>query len=286
MKRFQIVLKILASVFATLLTSCAYTPKAQFVETNSAEGTFVDTRDGQTYKTVTIGTQTWMAENLKYAIDGSYCYDNDETKCEKYGRLYSWSSALDDKLCPSGWHLPFFEEWEILSDAVGGRDVASQKLRSSKGWGNEYNGDDNYSFSVRPSGFRHPSGYSHKKGEFEGMKTKAYFWLNGDFSLSRILPYAGEHRLGDFVKREFGEIGECVEYADAHGRRIAANQLARGVLMFEQKDSEIGFIKWGVKDVVIKIDGKEWTPIDFADDYWLPVRCISDAQAVSESEED
>ena len=54
MKRFQIVLKILASVFATLLTSCAYTPKAQFVETNSAEGTFVDTRDGQTYMKLNV----------------------------------------------------------------------------------------------------------------------------------------------------------------------------------------------------------------------------------------
>lgn len=268
MKRFQIVLKILASVFATLLASCAYTPKAQFVETNSAEGTFVDSRDGQTYKTVTIGTQTWMAENLKYAIDGSYCYDNDETKCEKYGRLYSWSSALDDKLCPSGWHLPFFEEWEILSDAVGGRDVASQKLRSSKGWGNEYNGDDNYSFSVRPSGFRHPSGYSHRKGEYEGIRTKAYFWLNGDFTVHRVIPHINGKYVED-VRKKYGN-----------------DQPARGVLMFEQKDSELKFIKWGVKDVVIEIDEKEWTPIDFADDYWLPVRCISDAQAVSESEED
>jgi hypothetical protein len=81
-------------------------------------GVMVDSRDGQTYKTVTIGTQIWMAENLNYETTNSYCYDDDPSNCSKYGRLYTWAAAT--KACPIGWHLPSDDEWNTLFTAVGG----------------------------------------------------------------------------------------------------------------------------------------------------------------------
>ncbi len=269
----------LAGVVALSLASCAYTPKAPFVESYSAMGQFTDSRDGREYRTVTIGSQVWMAENLKYAVENSYCYNDDESKCDDYGRLYSWSSAKDDKLCPDGWHIPNFEEWEILSDAVGGKDVAGQKLRSNEGWGEKNNSIDNYKFTVRPTGFRHGNGY-------DGMNEHAYFWLNGDYSLRRVLPYANGNYLGNCVKHEFGDIGECVEYADASGNRFDAKQPARGVLMFDRQESEIKSKLWRVRDMEMIVNDQKFDPnTEYANDFWLPVRCVSDVSLISETED-
>lgn len=89
--------------------------------------------DGNTYKTVKIGNQIWMAENLRVTHDPdgnpitSYCYGDKEDNCEKYGRLYPFESAL--KACPKGWHLPTRTECEILFDHLGGEEVAGGKLK-------------------------------------------------------------------------------------------------------------------------------------------------------------
>ena len=126
-------------------------------------GNITDSRDGQTYKTVTIGSQTWMAQNLNYKTANSFCY-NDSTKyCEKYGRLYTWAAA--NTACPSGWHLPTNAEFETLFTAVGGSSNAGTKLKSTSGW-NEDNGTNDYSFSALPAGYRSAfSSYNRREGD-------------------------------------------------------------------------------------------------------------------------
>lgn len=112
---------------------------------------FTDSRDGQKYRAVKIGGKTWMAKNLNYQAGKSWCYDGDNSNCEKYGRLYDWNTAK--KACPSGWHLPSNQEWDDLVAAAGGK-VAGKKLKSADGWGEPGNGSDDYRFSALPGGWR------------------------------------------------------------------------------------------------------------------------------------
>jgi len=133
------------------------------------KGSFTDTRDDKTYKTVKIGTQTWMAENLNYETGNSVCYFADPANCQKYGRLYDWKTAK--KACPSGWHLPSNAEWQTLVDFAGGDKVAGKKLKAKSGWNNNGSGTDNYGFAALPGG----------KGEdynnnFEYVGSLGYWW--------------------------------------------------------------------------------------------------------------
>jgi len=135
--------------------------------THNESGTFIDPRDGFTYKTVTINDQTWMSQNLNfYNKDGIYksfisCYDNDQSNCQKYGKLYDWYYAM--KSCPTGWHLPSNEEWNTLITSLGGNDVAGSKLKSVTGWNDSKSNvlenprvdDNNQSgFSALPAGLK------------------------------------------------------------------------------------------------------------------------------------
>ena len=130
--------------------------------------TLVDKRDGKKYKTVKIGNQTWMAENLNYKTQDSYCYGNDESNCSKYGRLYSWKAAL--YACPVGWHLPSKAEFQTLFNLVGGQSTAGMVLKSKKVWNNGGNGTDSFGFSALPAGSRDISGGYNDEGY------RARFW--------------------------------------------------------------------------------------------------------------
>jgi len=114
---------------------------------------FTDPRDRKMYKTVKIGEQVWMAENLAYNAEGSKYYDDDE-KYEKYGRLYDWDTAM--KSCPDGWHLPSREEWQTLIDFAGGNKIAGKKLRATNDWIDDDEGTDDFGFAALPGGWAYP----------------------------------------------------------------------------------------------------------------------------------
>ncbi|MDR2583043.1 MAG: fibrobacter succinogenes major paralogous domain-containing protein [Fibromonadaceae bacterium] len=133
-------------------------------------GTFTDTRDDKTYKTIKIGSLTWMAENLNTKTDGSLCYNEDEANCEKYGRLYEWKEALE--ACPAGWHLSSRQDWSGLITKMGGYKGAGTKLKATSGWDGSGNGADDYGFSALPGGHRN------SKSVFSNAGNKGYWWTN------------------------------------------------------------------------------------------------------------
>ncbi len=129
---------------------------------SSMAGTLKDSRDGQAYKTVKIGNQVWMAENMNYKTSDSWCYDNKDGNCKKYGRLYTWEAAQN--ACPSGWHLPSSVELDSFLATVGAYSV---NLRAGS-WGN---GKDKYGFSAVPAGY-----FNSLSKKFRSLGDGASFW--------------------------------------------------------------------------------------------------------------
>ncbi|MCF0217183.1 MAG: fibrobacter succinogenes major paralogous domain-containing protein [Fibrobacteraceae bacterium] len=189
---------------------CEKTPKGWVLKKNGNRGIymdlekgisskiFTDNRDGKFYRTIKIGTQEWMAENLNYEATDSYCYKDDADFCTKYGRLYTWSAAMDSAaqfseagkgcgddntcspsstvrgVCPEGWHLPNNTEWDALWTYVGGTESAGKKLKSTSGWYNRGNGTDSYGFAVLPAGRRN------RGGSFNDADYSTGFWSSSE----------------------------------------------------------------------------------------------------------
>ncbi len=139
------------------------------------KGTFTDSRDGKIYKTVKIGTQTWMAENLNFKTNNSWYYDNKSSIGKIYGSLYTWKDAKE--ACPSGWHLPSKEEWEKLLNYVGvDQKVFGGKLKSISGWDAPNEGATN------ETGFTAlPGGYCAYSRNFIGFGWDCQFWSSTEF---------------------------------------------------------------------------------------------------------
>jgi len=157
---------------------------------------FTDERDGKKYKTVKIGEQIWMAENLNYKAEGSICYDNSENNCQKYGRLYNWLTA--NSACPSGWHLPKKEEWQKLINFAGGEENAGKKLKVKTGWDESDSGTNDYGFSALPGGMGAPN------GEFGSIGSLSTWWASENFSFSAYklsVFYSNDHIKWDDVDK-------------------------------------------------------------------------------------
>jgi uncharacterized protein (TIGR02145 family) len=161
-------------------------------------GTFTDSRDGKIYKTITIGTQTWMAENLNYNTDNSWCYGNSSSNCNGFGRLYTWETAKT--VCPSGWHLPSKSEFETLLSYVGGSGVnAFHALKEAGSSG----------FTALYGGWRN------NKGQFGDLGVHGHFWTSSEarsrtawgMSMNSIMQFSSMR----FLYRDWGFSVRCIK---------------------------------------------------------------------------
>ena len=203
------------------------------------EGYLLDRRDKKMYKIVTIGTQTWMAENLNYSDSVSYpgmqkrnwCLKNSLDSCAKYGRLYTWAAAMDSAgtfsfrgkgcgnnntctptypvrgICPSGWHLPTRAEFETLFMNVGRESTAGKMLKATNGWNSNGNGTDAFGFSALPAG-----GYNYAYFYYGGYG--ANFWSstesNGSYAYIMYLYYSNDDASLNYNYKRYGFSVRCL----------------------------------------------------------------------------
>lgn len=194
-------------------------PKEAYLNSDIQYDSITDERDGKVYKTVKIGNQVWMAENLNYSdsvktpslLEHSWCFGNDEKKCDVAGRYYAWAAVVDsvalatdlknpqdcgngksctflDKIqgiCPNGWHLPDTTEWRTLFVATGDSSAACKILKSHIGWYNYGiiaddigNGTNDVGFSAIPVGYRSVS-----EGFNETVGVDAFFWSATEYNM-------------------------------------------------------------------------------------------------------
>ena len=167
-------------------------------------GELLDERDNQVYRTVKIGNQVWMAQNLNYAATGSVCYDNENSNCDVHGRLYYGS---DLNICPEGWRVPGEDDFLTMLEFVEGKEIQRKveslwiiyedtgnsvlKLRSaSYEWNSEKNskGTDVYGFSLLPSGGRWDY------GEFDAMGSNSRLWTVSEDGSRNIVMHINAER--------------------------------------------------------------------------------------------
>lgn len=153
------------------------------MDMNQNATTFTDNRDGETYRTIKVGNQIWMAENLRYKCEDSSAYNDDETRVKQHGRLYHWNSAA--KAIPEGWRLPSNKDWfdlcNSLTDKIVEDEMCGDKyfigigklLKSKTLWKKDKDfkreGIDSCGFTALPSG-------CYSSNTFAEFGTLADFW--------------------------------------------------------------------------------------------------------------
>jgi uncharacterized protein (TIGR02145 family) len=222
--------------------TCVDNPSINFTAIGTPVGMFSDCIkdiDGNVYKTVTIGTQTWMAENLKTSkysdgtiipnekdsleweklTTGAWCYyNNDAANNAKYGKLYNWyavskTSNGNKNVCPTGWHVPSDSEWTVLTDYLGGESVAGGKLKEvgTTNWKSPNSDATNTSlFSALPGGSRGGKGMYGYIGEAIHCWSSTHSYNDNAWDRFLINNNGGSVRRDDFGK-ELGFYVRCVK---------------------------------------------------------------------------
>ena len=191
----------------------AKTDALEAIRKANGGSTFTDARDKKVYSAVKIGGQTWMAQNLDYADKDSKCYDNREENCKKYGRLYSWATAL--KACPAGWHLPSDVEWKNLMNLAEDKNTinSSRKLKTTSGWadlkGNSGNGTEDYGFSALPGGY-----YRSTTSEYWKMNEEGQWWSSEDMDQNdAVYQSISQNAMGQYIQGKKADLRSirCVQ---------------------------------------------------------------------------
>ena len=181
---------------------------------------------GNEYKTVKIGNQLWMAENLNLETPGSWCYENNPSNCKKYGRLYTWHDAME--YCPDGWHLPSDDEWVELKNFVddhNGDEGVGTSLQSTNGWEKKHSiplGSDRFGFSGKPSGYMCPRYiYADSPPEFIGIGSSASFWSSTRENYNGSIIF--------HVSRLYGGTGFATRFPMSESKEWKAGSIANSV---------------------------------------------------------
>ncbi|HNY31528.1 MAG TPA: FISUMP domain-containing protein [Fibrobacteria bacterium] len=242
-------------------------------------GTLTDARDGQTYRTVTIGSRTWMAENLNFKVVNSWCFQNNEELCPMFGRLYTWPVAmgldssytigtasgalLHQGICPSGWHVPSDAEWDTLAKDVGGADLAATKLKSMSGWGDPGNGTDAYGFRALPAG------ELNNDGNFSCLGGSTYFWSSSEVVAGLSLAWRRGMLGGtvdlfrDGVSEKLGHSVRCLKGPQSINTSAWNGSITYGSLTDPRdgqiyKTVKIGTQTWMAENLNFKVDSSWW----------------------------
>jgi len=126
------------------------------------QGSFTDKRDGNVYRTITIGTVTWMAENLRYkAKTGGFYFNNDSNNIQGYGVLYEWKTAIN--MCPVGWHLPSGTEFQSLVNHFDQKETWGKIASDPSSFGIQLGGMQDY------------------EGNYSEMDESAYYWTSTEY---------------------------------------------------------------------------------------------------------
>ena len=212
-----------------MVSSSSWTGKltygtGEYLNPNIKYDSIIDSRDGHVYRTVKIGNQVWMAENLNFETENSHCLWDTTTTCAEFGRYYDWMTAMDVAgvyspngkdcgdnkrcaptypvrgICPEGFHLPDSTEWNILIAEAGGKSVASTKLKSKEGWYKSSDdkdyvaGSDDYGFSAAPGGGRNDA-------NFDRQGHEAFFWSASEngFTTAKLMNLDNLDYLSSFL---------------------------------------------------------------------------------------
>ena len=177
---------------------------------SESKGYFIDSRDNQRYDWIKIGNRIWMSENINYDCgDDCWCYKNDETMCDKYGKLYTWEKAVN--ICPKGWHLPDDKEWRELINLLGITvsdtnrtgyycDMAGDYLKTNYDWHSNGNGTNKSGFSALPAGLK-----SHGFTSFGQIYEYAFFWTCTSIKKKNALYWVLSYRNDKIIRNDWNK---------------------------------------------------------------------------------